>query len=322
MPGGLGNCYAKTLTASHFHGLFQNVMVGSRTSTSVESPPSVFSIDVEDWFHIMDLPDGPRISDWGALPERVEQNFNVLLNVLHEHDVKATFFFLGWVAERHPHLVRAAVAAGHEVASHGYAHDIVYDITPSAFLEDVTRAKHLLESITGKAVSGYRAPGFSATAATPWFFECLVEAGYRYDSSVFPARRQHGGLLGFARAPAPVSTPAGSIYEFPVSVSDVLGQPVCFFGGGYLRLFPYALIRLMARRVLSSGLPVVYYFHPREIDPDHPRLPMSLSRRFKTYVGLRTAKRKVERILSDFSFSTFEQLLNNYQNLGDNIGRA
>lgn len=297
-------------------------MIDSRAAAGANSSHCVFSIDVEDWFHIMDLPDAPRLPDWDALPKRVERNFNVLVDLLREHDVKATFFFLGWVAERHPQLVRTAAAAGHEVASHGYAHDLVYAITRQAFAEDVTRAKRLLEDIGGKPVLGYRAPGFSATADTPWFFESLVEAGYVYSSSVFPARRQHGGLLGFARRPAPVQTAAGSIFEFPVSVADVLGEPVCFFGGGYLRLFPYALIRHMARRVLNSGLPVVYYLHPREIDPDHPRLPMGLTRRFKSYVGLRTAKRKVERILSDFSFRTFEQLLDEYQRPGGGNGRA
>jgi polysaccharide deacetylase family protein (PEP-CTERM system associated) len=269
----------------------------------------VFSIDVEDWFHIMDLPTAPRIEQWSNLPVRVERNLMKLLDTMDAHGVKVTCFFLGWVAERFPALVREAINRGHEVASHGYAHQLVYEMSADAFLRDITRAKSLLEQIGGAAVCGYRAPGFSVTSDTPWFFEKLAQAGYQYDSSIFPAARQHGGLISFTQAPCSVETARGSITEIPISVARLAGKRMCFFGGGYLRLFPLIMIRRKTREVLSDGRPVVFYLHPREIDPDHPRLPMPLIRKFKSYIGLKSTERKLHSLLSEFSFMPFRQLL-------------
>jgi polysaccharide deacetylase family protein (PEP-CTERM system associated) len=269
----------------------------------------IFSVDVEDWFHILALPTAPDIAQWETLPSCVERNFRRLLDVFAEHDARVTCFFLGWVAERYPALVREASAAGHEVASHGYAHVLTYQMTPAAFHEDVHRTKALLEEITGRAVKGYRSPGFSATADTPWFFDELARAGYRYDSSVFPAARQHGGMSGAQLAPHEVATENGALVEFPITIASVLGGPMCFFGGGYLRLFPYALIRRMGERVLREGRPVVFYVHPREIDPGHPRMAMGPVRRFKSYVNLATTETKVRRILDDFAVTTFENYM-------------
>lgn len=269
----------------------------------------VFTIDVEDWFHILALPRMPDLGEWSRLPSRVERNFRRLLDVLAARDVRATCFFLGWVAEKFPVLAREAAAAGHEVASHGYSHTLVYQMTADQFHEDVSRSRRILEDATGTAVAGYRAPGFSVTADTPWFFEQLARAGYRYDSSIFPGPRQHGGFVSWSRHPSVVETPHGPITEFPISVSTVLGRPLCFFGGGYLRLFPYPLIKAMGKRVLADRRPLVFYVHPREIDPDHPRMEMSALRRFKSYVNLATTRGKVERILGDFPFTTFDALL-------------
>lgn len=276
---------------------------------NLPSDKCVFSIDVEEWFHIMDLPSAPGLHEWPGLRSTVERNFLTLLDMLQERGVQATCFFLAWVAERHPRLVREAVARGHEVASHGYAHELVYELTPQRFLDDVVRAKRLLEDVARKPVRGYRAPGFSVNATTPWFFEKLAEAGYAYSSSIFPAARQHGGMAEFGRSPCEVTTDAGAIREVPITVADVLGRSLCFFGGGYLRLFPYALVRRMAHRVMLEKRPVVFYIHPREIDPSHPRLAMPLARRFKTYVGLTGAKEKVGRLLAEFRFTSFERLL-------------
>jgi polysaccharide deacetylase family protein (PEP-CTERM system associated) len=268
----------------------------------------IFSIDVEDWFHILDLPSTPDIAEWDALPSRVEKNFHALLDVLDEKKVKATCFFLGYVAKRFPHLVREAVARGHEPASHGYAHRLVYTQTEGEFLEDARRARQTIEDAAGRAVSGYRSSGFSVTDKTPWFFDKVREAGYRYDSSVFPAARGHGGLAG-ARTEPHVMTKAGDLVEFPITVANVLGKPMCFFGGGYLRLYPYGVIRAMSRRVLEEGRPVVFYVHPREVDPSHPRLPMGRARAFKSYVNLRTTEKKIRRIADDFELTTFEGFL-------------
>jgi polysaccharide deacetylase family protein (PEP-CTERM system associated) len=270
--------------------------------------PAIFSVDVEDWFHILDV-GAPALEDWGRLPSRVEANFRRLLDLLAEAGVEVTCFFLGWVAERFPALVREAAARGHEVASHGYGHRLVYDQSPDEFYEDARRARLLLEDLSGRPVQGYRGAGFSVTQDTPWFFEKLVQAGYVYDSTVFPAARGHGGLRQDRYGPYQVRTPVGPLVEFPITVTAVGGRPMCFFGGGYLRLFPYVLVRRLTRRVLNEGRPVVFYAHPREIDPDHPRLPMNLKRRFKSYVGLRTMEGKIRRLLRDFPITSFASFL-------------
>ena len=270
---------------------------------------SIFSIDVEDWYHILDVPSAPPISAWDALPARVADNFLRMLDILGEADSHATCFFIGHVAERFPHLVREAKARGHEIASHSYAHQLVYTMSPAEFHEDASRSRKILEDISGAPVRGFRASGFSVTEQTPWFFEKLVEAGYSYDSSVFPAARGHGGMKSGRMEPHDRQTPAGRLVEFPVTVSEVLGKRMCFFGGGYLRLFPYPLVKAMSRAVLEEGRPVIFYVHPREIDPSHPRLPMGAARRFKTYVNLDTMEGKMRRILADFPVTTFENYL-------------
>jgi len=275
---------------------------------------SIFSVDVEDWFHILDDPSVPTIDQWPSLPSRVERNFSKLLEIFSERNVQVTCFFLGWVAEHFPHLVKEAAERGHEVASHGYGHRLVYEQSREEFYQDVRRARLLLEDISGVEVVGYRAPGFSTTGDTPWFFEALAEAGYQYDSSVFPAQRGHGGMPHGRRDPHRVGE-GDSLLEVPITVVDLLGWPMCFFGGGYLRLFPYWLIRRMAHQVLAEGRPVVFYIHPREIDPAHPRLPMSRKRRFKSYVNLEIMESKVRRILRDFPLTTFKNVISTYPHL-------
>lgn len=276
---------------------------------TTSNPGCVLSIDVEDWFHILDLPSAPRPDQWDRMPSRVEANFRQLLELLQENGVSATCFFLGWVARRYPGLVREAFQLGHEIASHGFLHQLVFQLGTLRFRQDAGDAKRVLEDITGAAVVGYRAPGFSVTEQTPWFFDALGEAGYRYDSSVFPAKRSHGGFAGAPIGPYRV----GSVLEFPITVRRVLGSPLCFFGGGYLRLYPLWLIKRMAQDVLRSGRSVNFYIHPREIDPDQPRLPMGRMRRFQTYVNLRSTREKVTAIAREFDFVTFGHLYNNFQ---------
>ncbi|MBK8011025.1 MAG: polysaccharide deacetylase family protein [Deltaproteobacteria bacterium] len=281
--------------------------VGYEAST----PPSascLFSVDVEDWFHILDLPSSPNLAEWDQLPSRVEANFRNLLDLFDEHGAKVTCFFLGWVAKRFPNLLRDAAGRGHEIASHGLSHQLVYSMTPNDFFADISEAKSIIEDAVGKAVSGYRCPGFSVTEATPWFFDLIAKAGYSYDSSVFPAPRGHGGLANAThRRPYVVESSYGRIVEVPISVVPVplLGRPMCFFGGGYLRLFPYRVINEMTARLLREGSPVTFYVHPREIDPGQPKLKMGLNRHFKSYVGLRTTRSKIDRLMKDFSFRTF-----------------
>jgi polysaccharide deacetylase family protein (PEP-CTERM system associated) len=270
--------------------------------------PSILSVDVEDWFHILDVASAPPMEAWQTLPSRVEMNFRRLLDLFEECQAHASCFFLGWVAERFPQLVREAARRGHEIASHGYAHRLVHRMTRAEFCADALRTRKILEDLSGTAVGGFRSPGFSVTEDTTWFFAAVAEAGYQYDSSIFPASHGHGGMRSSRREPYRVEGEANLI-EFPISVADLFGKPMCFFGGGYLRLFPYALIRRMARRVLAEGRPVVYYIHPREIDPAHPRLPMSAVRRFKSYVNLHSTEVKLRRILHDFPTVTFREYL-------------
>ncbi|NMC42995.1 MAG: DUF3473 domain-containing protein [candidate division Zixibacteria bacterium] len=279
----------------------------------------IFSVDVEDWFHILDISGAPDMSAWETLPSQVSRNFLTLLDLFEEKQVRVTCFFLGWVAERFPDLVRQAHRRGHEVASHGYGHRLVYDMTVAEFSRDIKRSKHVLEDIIGAPVLGYRAPGFSVTEKTPWFFEALIEAGYRYDSSVFPGAHGHGGVVAAEARPSLIAGKAGTLIEFPITTVSVFGRSICFFGGGYLRLFPYPLIRTMARRVLRDGRPVVFYLHPREIDPGHPRLPMGPVRRYKSYVNLAGVEVKVRRILDEFEFATFADLLKDHHLFGETV---
>jgi polysaccharide deacetylase family protein (PEP-CTERM system associated) len=269
----------------------------------------VFSIDVEDWFHILNVPSTPRLVDWDQLPSRVEQNFLRLLNLAAEENVHCTCFFLGWVGKRFPHLVKIAVELGHEIASHGWAHRLAYELSEEEFYEDAMRSKCVLEDVSGCRVLGYRTAGFSLSEENAWVFDQLLRAGYTYDSSVFPARRGHGGWQNGQRSPYWVHRNGGTLLEFPMTTEKVFGVPVCFFGGGYLRLFPVKLVHRMTARVLRNGRPAIFYVHPREIDPAQPRLPMSHWRGFKSYVNLNTTEPKLRQLLAGFRFTTLRELL-------------
>jgi polysaccharide deacetylase family protein (PEP-CTERM system associated) len=274
---------------------------------------SIFSIDVEDWFNLSGTGLEPPPSEWDRLESRLERNLHGLLELLAESGSTATCFVIGYFAKRFPHLVREAVAAGHEIASHGYFHRLVYELSPTEFYDDALTTRKLLEDISGHPVRGFRAPAFSVTERTPWFFDKLMEAGYRYDSSVFPAPHQTGGLPSDRFAPHGINTSAGMLLEFPITVVRVCGNPMCFFGGGYLRLFPYGLIRTMGRRALSEDRPIVFYIHPREIDPDQPRMPLSRRRKFTCYVNLRSTRGKIQRILRDFTVTSFDRYISQGQ---------
>ncbi|MGH6903085.1 MAG: XrtA system polysaccharide deacetylase [Geminicoccaceae bacterium] len=285
---------------------------GAKEMCLPKTPAYMLSVDVEDWFHILDLDTAPSLSAWASLPSRVEHNLHRILDLLSDHGTTATMFFLGWIAERYPQLVRAARARGHAIASHGYSHRLVYTMTPKEFAEDAHRARAILQDVSGDPVWGYRAPGFSVTARTPWFFQCLAEAGHTYDCSIFPARRPHGGLSTAERAPHIAFRPVEGgrpLIEVPMSVAPVLGLRVCFFGGGYMRLAPSWLIQTMARRVFAEGMPVMFYLHPRDIDPEQPRLPMSPLRRFRCYANLGTTYAKLESLLRTFPLVSVEEYL-------------
>jgi polysaccharide deacetylase family protein (PEP-CTERM system associated) len=268
----------------------------------------IFTVDVEDWFHILEVKDAPNLADWEKLPSRVERNFKELLELLAISNVKATCFVLGWIASHFPGLIREAADLGHEIASHGYGHQVVTGLSREQFRADINAAKRTIEDATGLPVRGYRAPGFSITAATPWAFEEIASAGHTFDSSIFPARHGHGGIPEAPRHPFIIQTLAGPLFEFPISLANTPLGWQCFFGGGYLRLAPLWLTLTMAKRVRAEGRGVIWYIHPREIDPHHLRLRMPLQRRIKSYVNLRSTEKKLKAILQKGSFCTFGDL--------------
>ena len=273
---------------------------------------NVLSVDVEDWFHILDSPAVPDVNRWPLLPSRVEASMDTILEILDITQTKATFFWLGWVAERFPTLVKRCEAEGHEIASHGYAHVLAYKVGHQAFTADLIKAKRLLEDITGKAVHGFRAPGFGITDEATWAFDVIKSVGHEYDSSVFPAARGHGGVINAPIGPYVIETASGILPEVPMSVVEFAGKRFSFFGGGYLRLAPLALIHWGMRRVHKSKRPVVIYTHPRELDPQHPRLPLSKIRSFKSYFNLKTTRPKLLSLCERYEFITMRELVHGF----------
>lgn len=265
---------------------------------------NAFTCELEDWFHILDSKVTPRMEEWPGPPLRAEKSVQRLLQLLEQYDVRATFFCLGWMAERVPELVRQCQQAGHEIASHGYGHVLAHKVGPRAFLEDIRRSKKILEDITGQEVIGFRSPGFSVRADNQWVFDVVFEAGYTYDASVFPAHHGHGGLRHANPHPHTIQTREGLLVEIPVSTVKLLGRRMCFFGGGYLRISPLALIRWGVGRLQHKGQPLIVYVHPREIDPNHPRLPLRRVRRFKSYVNLQSTMPKLKWLCENCTFTT------------------
>jgi len=281
-------------------------------STTNSKLLSCLTIDVEDWFHILDSPVVPSIARWSSLESRIERNLEELLTLLDSFSVKVTFFWLGWVAERHKGLLRKCQDAGHEIASHGYGHLLAYNVGRKAFADDIRRTKTLLEDILGKEVTGFRAAGFSTKDDTQWTFEEIRAAGYTYDSSVFPASRGHGGMLRSPLEPHIVKTKSGNLVELPQSTIELAGRRISFFGGGYLRLSPKWLIKWGIKKLHNAGRPLIVYVHPREIDPNHPQLPLPLSRRFKCYVNLKSTLPKLEWLCHNYTFCTMREIASCY----------
>jgi polysaccharide deacetylase family protein (PEP-CTERM system associated) len=264
---------------------------------------NAMTIDVEDYFHVSAF-DGvvPR-HQWDRFETRVCANTDRLLAIFDEYRVRATFFILGWVAERHPDLVRRVAAQGHEIASHGYAHRLVYDQTPKAFRDDVRRAKALLESTAGVPVLGFRAPSYSITARSLWALDILIEEGHAYDTSIFPIHHDRYGIPLSARHPYWIQRPAGSLLEIPGSTLRWQGVNLPFGGGGYFRLLPYAWTRWgIARLNTHEGRPAVFYLHPWEIDPGQPRLQTSTLGGLRHYGNLDKTEARLRRLLSECSF--------------------
>jgi polysaccharide deacetylase family protein (PEP-CTERM system associated) len=268
------------------------------------------SVDVEDWFQVGAFEHVIARSDWDGLDRRVEANCDAVLGLFDEAGVLATFFTLGWVAERHPAMMRRIAAAGHEIASHGWDHARVFTLGEAAFAEDIARARGVLEQTSGVAVTGYRAPSFSIDARTPWAHEVLARQGYAYSSSVAPIVHDHYGWREASRfAFRPV---AGSgLLEVPVTTAEMAGRRMAAGGGGFFRMLPYALSRWAIERVnTQDGRPAVFYFHPWEIDPGQPRrADAPLRSRIRHYTNLAGMAGKLERLLKAFSWGRMDAVV-------------
>lgn len=270
---------------------------------------NAMSIDVEDYFQVSAFASHIRREDWDSLPCRVERNVDVILTLLDETDTHATFFTLGWIAERYPQVVRRIVEGGHELASHGYGHQRASDLTPLQFREDIVRAKHILEDLGGVAVRGYRAPSFSISQANWWAVDELKNAGYVYSSSIYPVKHDHYGMPDAPRFP---NRPNGEngILELPPTTVSLMGRNLPAAGGGWFRLLPYSLSRWMLRRVnTQEGAPCMFYFHPWELDAEQPRQPgISAKTRFRHYVNLQRMPDRLRQLFNDFEWDRVDRV--------------
>lgn len=270
--------------------------------TTNRSTTHFFTVDVEEYFQVKALESVVARDEWLTRPSRVARSVDALLTTLDLHDARATFFVLGWVARHRPHVVRAIVDAGHEIASHGFSHERVTALTPDAFREDVRSSKRVLEDICGTGVLGFRAPSFSIIPGYEWAFDVLIEEGYRYDSSLFPIRRRGYGYPSASRLPHLIHRKCGELAEFPLATTRFLNVSVPAAGGGYLRQFPFGVIRRAFREASHRGESATFYIHPWEIDPDQPRLPVSRLNRIRHYRGLSSALGRIESLLAEFRF--------------------
>ena len=271
---------------------------------------NALTIDVEDYFQVAALAEAVDRKDWHDMEYRVEANTDRLLSVLGDHNTKATFFTLGWVAEKSPALVRRIHDAGHEVASHGYSHQLIYKQTPEVFREETRRSKAILEDIIGEPVTGYRAASYSITAQSRWALDILCEEGFTWDSSIFPVHHDRYGMPGTPRWPHRLKTDNGSeIAEFPLSTLKLPGYTLPIAGGGYFRLFPYWFSQWGLGSINRMGKPFVFYLHPWEIDPGQPRLDVKWFSRFRHYNNLEVCEQRLVNLLKRFRFTTINDLL-------------
>jgi polysaccharide deacetylase family protein (PEP-CTERM system associated) len=269
---------------------------------------NVISVDVEDYFQAEAFADVVDRSLWGSYPSRVEANTKRLLGLFAEHQIEATFFVLGWVAERFPGLVAAIAAAGHEIACHSYWHRMIFKLQPREFREDTRRAKDVVEQAAGCRVEGYRAPTYSIVADSLWALDILAELEFTYDSSIFPIHHDTYGIPHAPRFPFRISTAGGELVEYPISTFRLGGSrnwPVG--GGGYLRILPWWYTRLGVERAQKEGLPLIAYVHPWEIDPDQPRIAGRLRSRFRHYMNLSRTYGRLDRMLREHSFTSFRR---------------
>jgi polysaccharide deacetylase family protein (PEP-CTERM system associated) len=270
---------------------------------------NALSVDVEDYFHVEAFAKTISYQQWDQYPSRVEGNIDRILDLFERRRVRATFFVLGWVADRHPQLVRRIAMAGHEVGCHGYAHRRIQTMTPQQFREDLRKATEQLTWQVQQAVRSYRAPSFSVVRSTMWALDILAEEGYLFDSSIFPVRHDLYGIPDAERFPHwELSAQGHQIFEFPPSTIRQAKNNLGVAGGGYLRLLPYSVTRWAIRHInTAEGQPAMVYFHPWEIDPDQPVIPAGFRSKFRHYTNLSTMMDKLLRLLQEFQFTTLSQ---------------
>ena len=266
---------------------------------------NALTIDFEDWYQGLEIPH----TEWAGYEDRVVPAGRRLLSILEEAGTRATFFILGYVAEHHPEIVREIAAAGHEIGTHGYSHTFIYRQAPDLFRGEMGRAIKSLEDITGKGVLGHRAPFFSITRDSLWALEVLGELGIRYDSSIFPVLNYRYGIADAPRWPYQVAAGQQQLMEFPISTLQVLGRNLPIAGGAYFRIFPYAFTRRAFRSVNDKGHPVVFYVHPWELDPEHPRIRLPRRISLTHYFNLQKTEDRLRRLLRDFSFAPMKEVL-------------
>jgi len=260
----------------------------------------ILTFDIEEWFHILDNDSTKTVNEWSNYESRIDVNIDRILNVLDFCGYKATFFCLGWIVDKYPEVIRRIIQRGYELGSHTQMHQLIYEQNPKSFRNDIDHSVKSIQDITGKKVKYFRAPGFSIRDENKWAFEVISEYGIEIDCSVFPAPRSHGGLPSYKEPlPSIIKYNGITLKELPINYVNVLGRPIIYSGGGYFRMFPYFLIK----KWTSQADYVMSYLHPRDFDPDQPVIKeLSIARRFKSYVGLKGAERKLEQWLRDFEF--------------------
>jgi polysaccharide deacetylase family protein (PEP-CTERM system associated) len=272
---------------------------------------NALTIDVEDYYMVSAFANIVKFEDWHGYKSRIEQNTNRILDLLDEHSVKATFFVLGWVAEHYPKLIKELQRRGHELACHGYNHRLVYYLSHNEFREDTRRAKKIIEDVTGEPVIGYRATSYSITKKTLWALDILVEEGFKYDSSIFPIIHDRYGISDFSRFPKWIRLNGrGDILEFPLSTIKLFNSNFPIAGGGYFRLFPYLIFKYGIKKVNNEEKqPVVFYFHPWEIDPEQPVQKVGWKTRIRHYVNLYKTEDRLKKLLSDFKWGRVKDVI-------------
>ncbi len=268
---------------------------------------NILTFDIEEWFHILDNESTKTEKEWSNFEPRIHQNMETIYEILDDTKVDATFFVVGWMAQRFPEVIREIADRGYEIGSHTHLHQLVYEQDRATFFNDVEKSIKTIEDCTGKKVRFFRAPGFSITEKNKWAFEALYELGITVDSSVFPASRAHGGLPAYETDKPSILKYKGAVLkEFPINTRSILGKQVIFSGGGYFRLFPYSFIK----KCTKKSDYVMTYFHPRDFDYEQPVIEgLSRSRRFKSYVGLKSCKPKLKKWMNDFDFIDLNQAI-------------